>query len=141
MSLTRFESDQTNVSPLDASLQAFSTKVVFPPDYSELRAASDFRVACLVAIAHEDDALLRSRGGDGLIFWHPTTATTPLHEARAGAAVFYEALIRYCAEKQIEPQLFLEVQGTTRTDANMYLEYSSAIYNALMDLEKANEPQ
>lgn len=94
------------VYPIEDSIAAYNTKVNFAKETPQIKVVHNFRIAAMIAIAKEDDALDRRGGGLGLIFHHPMTASTQLPEARAGAAVYYRPLKLNLPECQSHNQRF-----------------------------------
>ena len=122
--------------PFEDSIGAYGSKVEFPLEEPQISVVHDFRIAVMISIAREDDALNRRQGGLGLIFHHPMTANTPLPEARAGAAVYFDALTTYCSAKGLDPKKMLMNNGTSKKNTNMFLEYASHAHKMINDAIK-----
>jgi len=118
---------QQGVYSIEDSLAPYSVKWKMPPEVSQISAVSDFRIAVRIALAREDDVCNRRQGGQGMIFFHPWIAHTSLPDARAGAAVFYDAFSEYCAANNLEPLDTLIRNGTPELEAKSFLEYAGAM--------------
>ncbi len=90
----------------------------------------------MIALAREDDAILRRAGDLGsLIFHHSLVATTPLSVARAGAAVACEAFEKYCHEKSLNPEETLRRMGTDPVNTRDFLDYGRTVNAKLKELQ------
>ncbi|MEA3355488.1 MAG: hypothetical protein U9Q63_03325 [Patescibacteria group bacterium] len=124
--------------PIEDSIQAYGIKLEFDKNEPGIHVVHNFRLAVGVAIAREDDACDRRSGGLGLIFLFSMVENTSLPIARAGAAVYFDALTQYCKTKKIDPKTLLFNNGTPEKIADNLLDYASSMRNLIV---KAIEAQ
>ncbi len=130
---------QTGKISYEESVQAFLIKFDYVPSTQPKRVVSDFRHATLIALAREDEAMELRRGGSARIFLYSQVADTPLPVARAGSAVYFEALVGYCAANGLDPKQTLVENGIKTEDAQMYLEYAQFAHLKITEALQAQQ--